>query len=86
MKLCSTTSINGYVECCINTIRISGRGNAVVLESTNTSNITSLRNKYDVIVVVTSSYGEGDPPENFGGFFLALLAAAEEEDKAIREA
>ena len=38
---------------------------------------TSLRNKYDVIVVVTSSYGEGDPPENFGSFFLALLAAAE---------
>ena len=36
---------------------------------------TSLKAKYDVLVLITSSYGEGDPPENFGAFFLQLLAA-----------
>ena len=32
--------------------------------------------KYDVIVVVTASYGEGDPPKNFARLFLALLTCA----------
>ena len=38
---------------------------------------TSLKMKYEVIIVITSSYGEGDPPENFAPFFLELLHAAE---------
>jgi len=40
------------------------------------SDFSSLRSKYDVLLLLTSSYGEGDPPENFGAFFLGLLAAA----------
>jgi sulfite reductase alpha subunit-like flavoprotein len=39
--------------------------------------LTSLRSKFDVLLIITSSYGEGDPPDNFGPFFLELLAKAE---------
>lgn len=45
--------------------------------------LTSLRQKYDVLVVITSSYGEGDPPENFGPFFLALLSAVGHGNKPL---
>lgn len=47
------------------------------------ADFTSLKAKYDVLVVITSSYGEGDPPETFGGFFLQLLAAVESGNRPL---
>lgn len=44
---------------------------------------TSLRTKFDAVVVVTSSYGEGDPPENYGPFFVQLVAAAARGEKPL---
>lgn len=47
------------------------------------SDFTSLKTKYDVLVVITSSYGEGDPPENYGSFFLQLLVAVQSGSKPL---
>merc|ERR1712060_1004678 len=41
----------------------------------------SLSSEYDVILVVTSSYGEGDAPDNYDKFFMGLLRAVKEEKK-----
>ena len=40
--------------------------------------ISGLRAKYDVLIVGTSSFGEGDPPEGFQDFLVALVRAAAE--------
>ena len=45
---------------------------------------TSLKNKYDVLIIITSSYGEGDPPENYGAFFLELLSAVKSGSQPLR--
>jgi len=37
--------------------------------------LASLAKAYDVVVVSTSSYGDGDPPDNFTKFLAALYAA-----------
>ena len=42
-----------------------------------------MRQLYDAIIVCTSSYGEGDPPENFAPFFLELLNASETGHKPL---
>ena len=41
------------------------------------ADFTSLKQKFDVLIVITSSYGDGDPPDNFAPFFLELLNAAD---------
>ena len=37
--------------------------------------LDTLKEKYDVILVSTSSFGEGDPPGNYGNFLAKLLKA-----------
>ena len=37
----------------------------------------------DVLVVTTSSHGEGDPPDNFASFLLALIKSAKAGDKPL---
>lgn len=47
------------------------------------SDFTSLKNKYDVLIIICSSYGEGDPPQNYGTFFVQLLAAVASGNKPL---
>lgn len=39
--------------------------------------LAELAAAYDVLIVATSSFGEGDPPENFVGFLLKLTRGAQ---------
>ena len=48
-----------------------------------TEDLASIKESYDVIAVATSSFGEGDPPENFNEFLLKLMLAAEEGLKPL---
>lgn len=43
----------------------------------------ALPEKYDVVIVATSSYGEGDPPWNFAPFLLELTRAVNAGDKPL---
>ena len=40
-----------------------------------------LQSKYDVLIVATSSFGEGDPPKNFLTFLVNLIKAVESHKK-----
>jgi sulfite reductase alpha subunit-like flavoprotein len=46
-------------------------------------NFTSLAEEYDVLLVATSSYGEGDPPWNYTPFLLELTKAANAGQKPL---
>jgi len=39
--------------------------------------------KYDLVVVLTSSYGDGDPPSGYGKFLFKLYEAAKAGEKAL---
>ena len=45
--------------------------------------LSDLKEKYDALVVVTSSFGEGDPPSNYGAFLAAVMSAAKEGAKPL---
>mmetsp|Transcript_7260 Transcript_7260/g.12287 ORF Transcript_7260/g.12287 Transcript_7260/m.12287 type:complete len:269 (+) Transcript_7260:17-823(+) len=49
-------------------------GNA--LAGNDVQSLTKLRDEYDVLIVSTSSFGEGDPPANYVHFMLKLVRAA----------
>lgn len=55
-------------------------GNTV---AANANALTSLKEKYDVLVVSTSSFGEGDPPSNYNMFLLQLYRSAAAGDKPL---
>ena len=46
--------------------------------------LAELAAAYDVLIVATSSFGEGDPPENFVGFLLKLTRGAQAGGKDAR--
>lgn len=49
-------------------------GNAVAHEI---EDLASIKDAYDVLLVITSSFGDGEPPGNFGDLLLRLLVATE---------
>jgi len=48
-----------------------------------TEDLASLKENYDVLVVCTSSFGEGDPPENFNEFLLKIMQASTDGSKPL---
>lgn len=46
--------------------------------------LASLATSYDVLIVATSSFGDGDPPSNINAFLLALLTAATEGSMPLK--
>ena len=47
-----------------------------VLSGNEVASLDALPEKHDIIVISTSSFGEGDPPENYSRFLLKLLQAS----------
>ena len=43
----------------------------------------TLKDKYDVLIISTSSFGEGDPPDNFKSFLLELYRAQKAQLKPL---
>ena len=48
-----------------------------------TSTLANIRAQYDVIIIATSSFGEGDPPANFLNFLVTLVDAAGSGDMPL---
>lgn len=57
-------------------------GNEVTAEFTTLSEIAQ---QFDVLIVATSSFGEGDPPANFLKFLIMLVRAASADTKPGRQ-
>lgn len=49
-----------------------------------TEELSQLVEQYDVMVVCTSSFGDGDPPDNYGEFLLKLLTSSEENGSCLK--
>ena len=47
-------------------------------------NLRVLRNQCEMLIVATSSFGEGDPPANFAKFLLSLLRCAQAGDRPLQ--
>ena len=60
----------------LNVVKIV-EGNAVA------KGFATLKEDYDVVVIATSSFGEGDPPSNFAALLLALTKGAKAGDKPL---
>ena len=46
---------------------------AVVAAIATSATATATASRYDFLLVATSSFGEGDPPDNYAGFLAKLL-------------
>jgi len=55
-------------------------GNALAHEL---EDLAGLKEAYDAIIVCTSSFGDGEPPDNYSQFLLKLLQAAEDGMKPL---
>ena len=51
--------------------------------SHETEDLAQLKDNYDVLVVITSSFGDGEPPDNYTNFLLKILQAAEDGSKPL---
>jgi len=56
---------------------------AAAVEANSVTDLASMPASCDVLIVSTSSYGEGDPPCNFNLFLLALVRAAKSGTKPL---
>jgi hypothetical protein len=54
-----------------------------IVEGNAAPELKSLKDKCDVLVISTSSFGEGDPPANFNMFLLGLLRGAKAGDMPL---
>ena len=45
--------------------------------------IGGLKSNYDVVVACTSSFGDGEPPDNYGEFLLKLMMGTENGGKPL---
>ena len=61
------------------TIENVAPGNSVA----NVASFVDLAKNYDVLLIATSSYGEGDPPFNINLFVLSLLRASKAKTKPL---
>ena len=49
-----------------------------------TEDLATLVSSYDALVVGTSSFGEGDPPDNYNNFLLSLMTAAADKSLPLK--
>jgi sulfite reductase alpha subunit-like flavoprotein len=47
-----------------------------IKEGNSVGALETLKEKYDFLLIATSSFGEGDPPDNYAGFLAKLLKGA----------
>ena len=47
-----------------------------IKEGNSVGALETLKEKYDFLLIATSSFGEGDPPDNYAGFLAKLLRGA----------
>jgi len=67
---------------------LKGAGSVTLLEGNEAADQfdTIKKENYDIIVVITSSYGDGDAPSGFGKFLYKIYAAAADVKKRGKEA
>lgn len=54
-----------------------------IMSGSQVKALEEVRSSYDLILVATSSFGEGDPPDNFAAMLLKLLLGAQKGDKPL---
>ena len=72
----SITKVAARWKSAVNVVKIV-EGNAVA------RGFATLKDDYDVVVIATSSFGEGDPPSNYASLLLALTKGAKAGDKPL---
>ena len=54
-----------------------------VVDGNKVSDLAKLREVCDVVLIATSSYGDGEAPDNFASFYNALVTASKSGDKPL---
>jgi len=90
-----TGNVRRGIHACVRQWQKSSEGGAYTVESANVmpgnevvkefSSLAEIAHHFDVLIVATSSFGEGDPPANFLKFLVMLVRAANAEVKPGRQ-